>query len=184
MENTAALRTHHEDVRGSASSTSTATLRTLTRYKAWASEVLFEGFRDMPTLASIPEFDLIRLALDHTLVVDLIFQAHLRGVGHDFGATRSPVLRSLEELATSIREVDRWYVEYVERTPEPALTERVDIRFTDGKVRAMSPVEMILHVVTHGIYHRGNVGVLLQKNGLVPHRDGLPEYLESGADSR
>jgi uncharacterized damage-inducible protein DinB len=157
------------------------TVRTLTHFKAWANETLFTGLRAVPELERITEFDLIRLILDHTLVVDVIFQAHLRGIAHGFDATRSPRLRSLEELAQCSREVDQWYVDYAENVSESSLQNRSEIRFTDGKTLPMSPAEIILHVVTHGTYHRGNLGVLLQKNGIVPQRDGLPEYLARAA---
>jgi uncharacterized damage-inducible protein DinB len=160
---------------------SLATVKTLTRFKAWANELLFTGLRALPELERITELDLIRLILDHSLVVDVIFQAHLRGIAHGFEATRSPQVRSLEELAKCSREVDRWYVDYAENVSERSLLSRSEIRFTDGRTLSMSPAEMILHVVNHGTYHRGNLGVILQKNGIVPRRDGIPEYLACNA---
>src|SRR5215813_14083233 len=146
-----------------------ATVQTLTSYKAWANEALFATLR-----AALPELDrsgdvgLARLVLDHALVVDLIFQAHLNGVPHGFTATRSDAPPALSELAERCHEVDRWYVDYASSVSEVTLSRRSDIRFTDGNNLSMSPLEMILHVVNHGTYHRGNVGVLLQRNGIVP----------------
>lgn len=160
-----------------------ATVRTLTSHKAWANQVLFSGLRAAPELERAGDFDLIRIIMDHALVVDLIFQAHLKGVAHGFTATRSAELRSLPEIAEHSREIDRWYVDYAEHAVEAALTRRQEIRFTDGKTVSMSPAEMILHVVSHGIYHRGNVGVLLHKNGVTPGREGLPEFLIQSAST-
>jgi uncharacterized damage-inducible protein DinB len=161
-----------------------ATVKTLTSYKAFANELLFAGLRAAPGLERTAEFDLIRLVLDHALVVDLIFQAHLKGVAHAFTATRSSELPALSGLAERSRELDRWYVDYAENASEEGLTRRAEVRFTDGKTVSMSPAEMIFHVVNHGTYHRGNVGVLLHKNGIVPDRDGVPEFLARSPDPR
>ena len=161
-----------------------ATAQTLTAFKAWADDVSFAGLLGAPGLERTAEFDLIRLALDHALVVDAIFQAHLQGVEHSFTATRSTALPTLDELAERSRELDRWYVDYAANASDGQLTRRARIRFTDGKTVPMCPAEMILHVVNHGTYHRGNVGVLLQKNGIAPARDGLPDFLAQRPNAR
>jgi uncharacterized damage-inducible protein DinB len=180
MESTTPARNDHQDEVERVPSGSIATLRTLTRFKAWANGLLYDGLRSLNGLEHIPEFDMVRLALDHTLVVDLIFQAHLSGVTHDFNATRSPQLRPVGDLERCAREVDRWYVEHVDGASEASLLRRKEVRFTDGKVVAMSPAEMILHVVNHGTFHRGNVGVILQKHGFALWRDGVPDFLAQG----
>ena len=37
--------------------------------------------------------------------------------------------------------------------------------------------DMLLHVALHGTYHRGNAGILLQKNGVAPNDDRLTDFL-------
>lgn len=160
---------------------SVANAKTFTKYKAWANEVLFSGLQAAPQLERSAEFDFIRLILDHMLVVDCIFQAHLKGVAHGFGAPRGSQASSVEELVERSREVDRWYVEYAETVSESDLLRRSDVRFTDGKVLSMCPFEMVWHVTNHGTYHRGNIGAILQKNGIAPLRDGLPTYLAASS---
>ena len=39
--------------------------------------------------------------------------------------------------------------------------------------------EIIFHVVNHGTYHRGNVGVLLQQNSISPDKDVITDFLRS-----
>jgi uncharacterized damage-inducible protein DinB len=41
----------------------------------------------------------------------------------------------------------------------------------------MTRGEMLLHVATHGTYHRGNIGIVLQKNGIAPPPDRMTDFL-------
>src|SRR5262249_59794265 len=74
----------------------------LTRYKAWANEITFS------TVAALPEgeatkprptlFKNIVHTLNHPLVIDSIFQAHLEGRPHGFTARNTPTHPPLDEL--------------------------------------------------------------------------------------
>jgi uncharacterized damage-inducible protein DinB len=41
-----------------------------------------------------------------------------------------------------------------------------DFVFTNGTPARMQRGEIMLHVCLHGIYHRGNADIILQKNGI------------------
>jgi uncharacterized damage-inducible protein DinB len=41
--------------------------------------------------------------------------------------------------------------------------------------------EIIMHVCLHGACHRGNAGILLQKNGIAPNDDRMTDFLETAA---
>jgi uncharacterized damage-inducible protein DinB len=43
----------------------------------------------------------------------------------------------------------------------------------------MTRGEIILHVCSHGTYHRGNAGIILQKNRITPNDDRMTDFLES-----
>ncbi len=45
----------------------------------------------------------------------------------------------------------------------------------------MTRGEIILHVCMHGTCHRGNAGLLLQKNGIRPNDDRMTDFLEQHA---
>src|ERR1700678_3516674 len=68
--------------------TQTATM--LAYYKAWADKVIFEGVAALPPGEAENErktlFKTIIGTLNHTYVVDLIWQAHLEGREHGFKA--------------------------------------------------------------------------------------------------
>ena len=50
-------------------------------------------------------------------------------------------------------------------------------QFTDGDQGCMSREEMLFHVITHGAYHRGNVGQMLKGIDVAPPRDLLTKFL-------
>ena len=64
---------------------------------------------------------------------------------------------TLEDLSADIRKSDREYVDYVAALDRGQLAERIDFTFTDGAPGRMSREEMLMHVITHGIGHRGQV---------------------------
>jgi uncharacterized damage-inducible protein DinB len=53
--------------------------------------------------------------------------------------------------------------------------------FTNGTPARTSRGEIILHVCLHGTYHRGNAGIVLQKNGIKPNDARMTDFLETAA---
>jgi nicotinamidase-related amidase/uncharacterized damage-inducible protein DinB len=122
--------------------------------------------------------------LNHIHVVDTIFQAHLSGEAHSHSATNTPEAPALDELAFAVAQGDAWFRRYVASVSERVLGESIDFRFTDGDAGRMSRQEMLLHVITHGSYHRGQVGQLLKGAGLSPPRDLLTRFLHQTEPQR
>jgi hypothetical protein len=63
------------------------------------------------------------------------------------------------------------------------LAEQIDFTFTDGVPGRMSREEMLMHVITHGIGHRGQVSALMLLNALPPAKDGFTAYLHEAEAS-
>jgi uncharacterized damage-inducible protein DinB len=149
----------------------------LIHYKKWADGGLYqvvEGHLDR--LADFDKSVLLQL-LDHMHAVDRIFQHHLLGKRHGYERPRSREPMPFAVLAEQVRELDDWYVDYVGALPEDRIDERIDFAFTNGAPARMRRGDMLLHVALHGTYHRGNAGILLQKNGVAPNDDRLTDFL-------
>jgi uncharacterized damage-inducible protein DinB len=153
------------------------TLQRLFRHKAWANDALLD------TLAGLgdesPVTGLAIKALSHSHVVDRIFAAHLRGKVHAYTSANLTEMPTLEDLSAQIRETDREYIDYVSGLDREQLAETIDFMFTDGAPGRMSREEMLMHVITHGIGHRGQVSALMLLNSLPPARDGFTTYLHT-----
>jgi uncharacterized damage-inducible protein DinB len=158
-------------------------LQLLVTHLAWANRQLFGALRDVDGFASRPGADLIVRALDHIHVVRSIFQAHLQGEAHGYNSTESAVRPTLAELDQRFETLDRWYVDTVASLPPEELARPREVRFTDGKTVTMTAADMILHVVTHTIHHRGNVDAIMIQTGMQRRRDGLPEFIVNRASA-
>jgi len=153
------------------------TLQRLFRYKAWANDRLLDALAQLDETSSVA--NLAIQALSHTHVVDRIFAAHLRRRDHAYTSANLPELPALEALAADIRASDREYVDYVGTVDPAQLAERVAFTFTDGAMGSMSREEMLMHVICHGVGHRGQVSALMLLHSLPPAPDGFTTYLHT-----
>ena len=151
------------------------TLRNLFGYKAWANDELLTALAKLG--ANSPITTLAVKALSHTYVVDRIFAAHLRRQDHAFTSANLSRMPTLEELSADIRTSDREYIDYVSVLDRDQLADRIDFAFTDGAPGRMSRAEMLMHVITHGVGHRGQVSAVMLLNSVAPASDGFTTYL-------
>jgi uncharacterized damage-inducible protein DinB len=159
------------------------TLQRLFRYKAWANDALLSDLAGLG--GESPITGLAIKALSHSYIVDRIFAAHLRREAHGYTSANASAMPTLDDLSADIRKSDREYIDYVTTLDGERLAERIDFIFTDGAAGRMSREEMLIHVITHGIGHRGQISAVMLLNSLAPSRDGFTAYLhDAEASSR
>ena len=95
--------------------------------------------------------------LNHTYVVDRIFAATLQRLKHEYTATNTTETPTLDQLGSSIKGSDAWYVDYASTLTPKTLSESIDFAFTDGALGRMTREEMLAHLLLHGDYHRGSI---------------------------
>jgi uncharacterized damage-inducible protein DinB len=151
--------------------------RTLIHQKRWATNGLNEILA--ANLARLPadEQVLVRRLLDHVQTVDEIFQHNLEGRPHGHRAPRSAELPSFDALADKARTTADWYVDYADGLAEAEVDQPITFAFSNGEPASMTRGEMLLHVATHAAGHRGQVALLLQKNGIQPYPDRITGFL-------
>jgi uncharacterized damage-inducible protein DinB len=150
-------------------------LQHLFRYKAWANDVLLTALAGLAGDSQVT--GLAVKALSHTYVVDRIFAAHLKGEAHGYASANLSRMPTLEDLSADIRASDREYIDYVSGLDPDRLAERIDFAFTDGALGRMSREEMLMHVITHGVGHRGQVSAVMLLNEVTPANDGFTTFL-------
>jgi len=153
------------------------TLQRLFRYKAWANDALLTALANIG--GNSPVTGLAIKALSHTFVVDQIFAAHMKRKAHAYTSANLSEMPTLEDLSAEIRTSDQKYIEYVSALNDDQLAERIDFAFTDGAPGCMSREEMLMHVITHGAGHRGQVSAVMLLNSVPPANDGFTTYLHS-----
>ena len=159
-------------------------LASLFAQKSWANRELFDVVASVsPTEHAAPLHTAIR-TLNHIYVVDRIFRAHLLGEAHGYTASNTPETPELGELHFAVTETDIWFEQHVASLDDQALGQSVAFRFTDGDTGTMTREEMLFHVLSHGSYHRGNVGQVLKDISVAPPRDLLTKFLHLREPSR
>lgn len=159
------------------------TLKSLFGYKAWADAELFTLLAGLPPQYAEELHTCIR-TFNHIHVVDRIFRAHLSAEPRPFDATNTKETPSLGQLQSDVQATDAWYLNYVSSLTEANLSEVLDFTFTDGDRGRMSREEILLHVITHGGYHRGNVGQVLKSISIAPPRDLYTKFLHQSEPVR
>ena len=152
-------------------------LSALFAQKSWANAELFDVLATVsPSLHAASLHTAIR-TLNHLFVVDRIFRAQLLGEKHDYAATNTTEMPELGALNFAVAETDFWFEDYVAGITDESLAESLSFQFTDGDAGRMTREEMLAHVITHGAYHRGNVGQVLRGIEITPPRDLLTKFL-------
>lgn len=159
-------------------------LQALFGHKSWANNELFNQLATLDTTQHAEPLHTAIRTLNHIYVADRIFRAHLIGEAHGYSATNTEATPGLDELQFAVAETDAWFLDYVTSIEDKALAESLQFRFTDGDAGRMTREEMLLHVITHGAYHRGNVGQILKSIGIAPPRDLLTKFLHVSEPQR
>lgn len=152
-------------------------LQDLFRYKGWANQELFEAVSRIDASQHAKALHTITRLLNHIYVVDKIFSAHLLGRSHGYTATNTPTTPELATLCAEQTLVDQWYLDHVSNLDGAALSESLKFAFTDGETGCMTRGEILLHVHTHGAYHRGQIGAMLTEASVQVPRDLYTRYL-------
>ena len=164
--------------------TASALLHTLFQYQAWANRELLQKMEGLdPAQHATQRHTALRL-LNHSHVVGQIFAAHLLGKAHAFATDNTPDTPSLAQLRDTVPALDRWYLDYVAAATPALLAESVPFVFTDGDKACMTRMEMLTHVATHAIYHRGEVGRIMTQLAVPLPWDTFAVYLHGTQPQR
>lgn len=157
------------------------TARMLARYKAWSDEVFFKGVAALPPGEAEKErktlFKTIIGTLNHSYVVDLIWQAHLEHREHGFKARNVVVHSDLPALRAAQQTLNDWFIDWAAAQSAATLDEKLPFSFVNGTRSSMRRGDMFLHLVTHGSYHRGWVAEMFLESGARPPQPDLSVFL-------
>ena len=159
-------------------------LKTLYAQKTWANAELYDCLATVDAAQHAEPLHTALRTLNHIYVVDRIFRAHLLNEPHGYAQTNTVETPRLGELHFAATETDLWFESYLTGLDADALAESLSFSFTDGDAGRMTREEMLFHVITHGAYHRGNVGQVLKGIAIAPPRDLLTKFLHQREPAR
>lgn len=152
---------------------------TLMHYKRWATNGLNSVIAANLGCLAADEQTLVRRLLDHIQAVDEIFSHNLEARPHGYPAPRSAELPSFDVLARKARSTGNWYADYADALAPEKADEALTFSFSSGEAASMTRGEILLHVAMHAAGHRGQLALLLQKNGIQPFPDRLTDFLRA-----
>lgn len=149
-----------------------STANNMLRYHHWANETLLARLRELPasvfheeTLSSYPT---ISATLGHLYVVDHMWYLVLNGMEMTEALQQSqPLLPlgsewDLSECTARLTEQAQQYVQWIEQVD---LSQTMVVNNPYAGTRELSLEELVLHLVNHGTYHRGNITTMLRQLG-------------------
>src|SRR5258707_8248131 len=122
--------------------------RRLARYRMWADQLTFDAVAALPPREAAKErptlFKTMIGTLNHTYVIDLIWQAHLEGRDHGFKARNLVLHEGLPELWRAQQAIDQWYIDWSERQSAQSVDEIVRFQFIGGERGGMTRGDNLL----------------------------------------
>jgi uncharacterized damage-inducible protein DinB len=159
-------------------------LQDMFRYNAWANAEFIAKLDLLDADRQGEERHVAIRQLNHCLVVNRIFAAHLTGKPHGYTADNTPETPDLRELAAALAVSDRWYLDYLAGLSDADLAEPIAFVFTDGDKGCMSRQEILTHAAIHGAYHRGEVGRILRQISAALPWDTFAVFLHQAEPER
>ena len=104
------------------------TARMLTRYNTWSNKVWFDAIAALPDGEAMkPRKSLFKNmvhTMNHILVIDLIWQAHLEGRDHGMSARNSAESPALEDWWKAQQAIDKWYEQWSDKQTDETMADR------------------------------------------------------------
>ncbi len=149
-------------------------------YHTWANQTILGRIKELPSAMLSQEvnssFPTIAHALSHIYAVDKMWYLVLTGTGMQEALQaciplNESILSSVDEYAHNFAELEEQYREWFRIQTDLEQTILLDNPFASIRQTRLS--EIVLHVVNHGTYHRGNVSTMLRQLG---HASTMNDY--------
>ncbi|WP_340027270.1 DinB family protein [Paenibacillus sp. FSL H7-0940] len=141
-------------------------------YHAWANQTILGRIKELPSSVLSQEvnssYPTIAHALSHIYTVDKMWYLVLTGTGMREALQaciplNSEIHGSVDEYIQCFTDLSAQYSEWLRGQADLGQTILLDNPFAG--VRETSLSDIVIHVVNHGTYHRGNVSTMLRQLG-------------------
>lgn len=150
-------------------------------YHVWTNKRIFDHLKELPQEIFDQEiqsvFPSVSKALSHIYIVDYCWLEILSGKSMseamEFGnQLRNEIeAKNIEDLDKAFYELSKQYKVFLNQQED--LDQKLVLDNPYTRVRETSLSEMVLHVVNHGTYHRGNITAMLRQMG---HESVMMDY--------
>lgn len=159
--------------------TAAGVFHSLFKYKAWSESELFKILTASPNSSTNSNMSDALWHLSHINIVDKLFIGRLQGDPIPCSSTTTEEPQSIVDLSFKFTEANNWFVNYTKNLTETELDKRLTFVFADGKSGNMNGSQMLTHVLSHGLLHRGMVSGLLPFAAAEGWRDHFTTFLKA-----
>ncbi|WP_137790235.1 DinB family protein [Bacillus sp. E(2018)] len=153
-------------------------------YHVWANKELFHRLSELEdevyhqTVQSVfPSISSISKVVSHMYIVDQLWFHIITGTSMQEALEIKKVesdTKSIEEMIGMYNKLTLQYMEFLNNEIDLDKVLTLDTPWA-GR-RETSIAEMLLHITTHGAYHRGNITAMLRQNGYSSVTTDLTRY--------
>jgi uncharacterized damage-inducible protein DinB len=150
-----------------------AYMQTLLDYHYWARDIILDAVTELPREKFLKpvdsSFKSLRDTVAHIYAADLVWYTRWMGrapsglIPYDQFSDATSIRTAWKDLETSVRQ-------FVDNRGEQGVNELFDYTLLSGAPDTAPFWQMLVHVVNHGAYHRGQVTTLLRQLGAPPPR--------------
>lgn len=149
-------------------------------YHVWANQTILGRIGELPSSVLHQEvnssYPTIAHALSHIYAVDTMWYKVLSGMGmqealQEGMPLNAQILPSIEEYTQAFAELAERLKQWLQGQNDLEQTILLDNPFAGIRETRLS--EMVLHLVNHGTYHRGNISTMLRQLG---HASTMNDY--------
>ncbi|SEN75588.1 Uncharacterized damage-inducible protein DinB (forms a four-helix bundle) [Terribacillus saccharophilus] len=150
-------------------------------YHFWANQTLLNHIKELPTTVMQEEvntsFPTIAQAFGHIYAVESVWYRVLNGVQMQealeicMPLEKETLLHSADHFANDFAQLAAKYKEWLQDQDNLDRTILLENPYAGTRETRLS--EIVLHVVNHGTYHRGNVSTMLRQLG---HASTMNDY--------
>jgi uncharacterized damage-inducible protein DinB len=157
-----------------------AEIQRLYDYNGWANECVLDSLRhigqDLFASNRQASHGSIRGVIAHIAAAEWIWLERWKGLSPTTLLPESEF--ETAEIATQrLRSIDRKLVEFTRQLRQTDLDGRREYKSTEGKAYSNVLSDMLLHLVNHSSYHRGQITTLLRQSGCVPQSTDFIRFI-------
>jgi len=127
-------------------------------YNAWANDEYLAKLKELPAEEVTKQrpslMNNMLINMNHLLVIDKVWLAHMRGEKHEFEKLQTVMHENLDDLVEAKKESDAEVRTYVEGLSNEELAEDIDYELIGGNTGTLPRYLIITHLAMHGGFHR------------------------------
>jgi uncharacterized damage-inducible protein DinB len=155
-------------------------LEFLLRFNIWANRRLLDAIESLSGNADLTP---IRDMVAHIVAAEWIWMERLEGVSP--GEVPAWVdAEGLEPLRERLAVVETRRTAFLESLDESGTRREVEFRLLNGSSGTAEVWQLMVHVINHSTYHRGQLARLLREAGVTPPTTDLISFCPEGGQNR